>query len=288
MLTNNPLTQYFRQPAIYIRLPSGGKFYPPGTLMMPANGELPVLPMTSVDEITYRTPDALFNGTATVNVIKSCVPSIRDPWAMPAADIDAVLVGIRIASYGHVMDLDVNCPACNTDESISVDLRAVNDTLKIGNYEKSISIGDLEFWFRPIPYKFVNDNNQMQMEQQQAMRVINSDADDQTKLDQLNRSMMLINETTLKTIAQSISAIKTPDALVTEIEYIHEFINNCDSRLFAQLRDYVIALKQASEIKPIDLACPECKHKYTQPFTQDMASFFGTATRSRPQRKSIS
>jgi hypothetical protein len=32
-----------------------------------------------------------------------------------------------------------------------------------------LSIGDLEFWFRPIPYKFVNDNNQMQMEQQQAM-----------------------------------------------------------------------------------------------------------------------
>ena len=105
MLPNNPLTQYFRQPAIYIRLPSQGKFYPNGSLNMPPNGELPVLPMTSVDEITYRTPDALFNGSATVSVIKSCVPNIRDPWVMPSADMDAVLVGIRIASYGHDMDM---------------------------------------------------------------------------------------------------------------------------------------------------------------------------------------
>ena len=58
---DNPLRRYFRQPAIYIRLPSAGKFYPPGTLDMPANNELPVLPMTAVDEIVSRTPDALFN-----------------------------------------------------------------------------------------------------------------------------------------------------------------------------------------------------------------------------------
>ena len=60
----NPLSQYFRQPVIYIKLPSNGKFYPPGTLDMPANNELPVLPMTAIDEITYRTPDALFDQIA--------------------------------------------------------------------------------------------------------------------------------------------------------------------------------------------------------------------------------
>jgi hypothetical protein len=71
MLPNNPLTQYFRQPAIYIRLPSQGKFYPPSALNMPPNGELPILPMTSNDEITYRTPDALFNRSEGIHGI-SC------------------------------------------------------------------------------------------------------------------------------------------------------------------------------------------------------------------------
>ena len=278
MLPNNPLTQYFRQPAIYIQLPSGGKFYPPGTLNLPPNGEVPILPMTSVDEITYRTPDALFNGTATVNVIKSCVPSIRDPWAMPSADLDAVLVGIRIASYGHAMDLDVQCPACKTDDEISVDLRAVNDRLKIGDYNQPLIVGDLEFWFQPINYKSVNENSRMQLEQQQAMRVLDSDVEQTVKVEQLNRSMMLITETTTRTIAQSIATIKTPQAMVHETEYIIDFLKNCDSKIFNQLRDHVIQIKQQSDIQPLALTCKECNHTYTQPFTLDLSSFFDNAS----------
>ena len=278
MLPNNPLTQYFRQPAIYIQLPSQGKFYPPGTLNLPTNGEIPILPMTSVDEITYRTPDALFNGTATVNVIRSCVPAIRDPWAMPSADIDAVLVGIRIASYGHAMDLEVQCPACDTDDEISVDLRAVNDRLKIGEYDKPLTIGDLEIWFQPINYKSVNENSRMQLEQQQAMRVLDSDVEDKVKLEQLNRSMMLITETTTRTIAQSIAVIKTPQAMVQETEFIIDFLKNCDSKIFNQLRDHVIRIKQQSDIQPLALTCKHCNHSYTQPFTLDLSSFFDNAS----------
>ena len=278
MLPNNPLTQYFRQPAVYIRLPSGGKFYPPGTLQMPPNSELPVLPMTSVDEITYRTPDALFNGTATVNVIKSCVPSIRDPWVMPSTDIDAVLVGIRIASYGHEMEIGTTCPACNEADEISVDLRRVNDMISVGNYDQVLNIGDLEIYFKPITYRTVNQNNQVQLEQQQAMQLINSDADEKIKIDQLNKSIAVINETTLNTVAQSISAIKTPQAMVTETEFIVDFLKNCDSKKFNQLRDYVISLKQASEVKRLDLTCKECSHKYKQAFTLDLSSFFEDAS----------
>ena len=278
MLPNNPLTQYFRQPAVYIRLPSGGKFYPAGSLQMPPNNELPVLPMTSVDEITYRTPDALFNGTATVNVIKSCVPSIRDPWVMPSTDIDAVLVGIRIASYGHEMEIGTTCPACNEADEISVDLRRVNDMISVGNYDQVLNIGDLEIYFKPITYRTVNQNNQVQLEQQQAMQLINSDADEKIKIDQLNKSIAVINETTLNPVAQSIAAIKTPQAMVTETEFIVDFLKNCDSKKFNQLRDYVIGLKQASEVKPLDLICKECDHKYKQAFTLDLSSFFEDAS----------
>jgi hypothetical protein len=278
MLPNNPLTQYFRQPAIYIKLPSQGKFYPPGTLNMPPNGELPVLPMTSNDEITYRTPDALFNGTATVNVIRSCVPSIRDPWTMPAVDIDAVLVGIRIASYGHGMDLTTTCPSCKADDDLTVDLRVVNDTMKIGNYDQNLVVGDLEFWFQPIPYKTVNQNNQVQIQQQQAMRVVDSDVDEQVKMTQITNSMAVINETTTNTVAQSIAAIKTPAAMVTETEFIVDYLRNCDSKIFNQLKNHIVDLKKNSEVQPLELTCKECNHHYQQPFTLDLSSFFDNAS----------
>ena len=92
---NNPLRQYFRRPALYITLPSKGKFYPEGAIEITTNNELPVFPMTAIDEITSKTPDALFNGTAMADLIKSCVPNIKDPWSIPLVDLETILIGIR-------------------------------------------------------------------------------------------------------------------------------------------------------------------------------------------------
>jgi hypothetical protein len=33
----NPLTSFYRQPKIYVKLPSKGEFYPPGSLDVSAN-----------------------------------------------------------------------------------------------------------------------------------------------------------------------------------------------------------------------------------------------------------
>ena len=143
MNPNNPLKQYFRQPAIYIKLPSQGNNYPAGALTMPPTGELPVYAMTAIDEITYRTPDALYNGQATVNVIQSCIPDIKDGWGIPSADVDTLLVAIRIASYGHEMDFNSQCPACNHESERTLDLRTVLDSIKAPDYSKSLTWGDM-------------------------------------------------------------------------------------------------------------------------------------------------
>ena len=277
MLPNNPLTQYFRQPAIYIRLPSQGKFYPPGTLNMPPNGEIPVLPMTSVDEITYRTPDALFNGSATVSVIQSCVPAIRNPWIMPTVDLNAVLVGIRIASYGHGMNISPACPECKEIDDVTIDLRAVNDSISLGDYDTPVRIGDLEFYLSPITYQTANQNNQIQFEQQQKINsVTNTDeVDDAEKMEKYREVMQAINETTINTVGHCIGAIKSPTAMVTETEFILDYLRNCDSKTFNQLRDHVIAQREFSDIKPLKMTCSSCNHQYEQPFTLDLASFFG-------------
>jgi hypothetical protein len=279
MQQSNPLSQFFRQPVIYIRLPSGGKFYPTGALNMPPNQELPVLPMTAVDEITYRTPDALFNGTAIVSVIQSCIPGIRNAWAMPSTDIDAVLVAIRIASFGHGMDMNSTCPSCDHTEEIKVDLRIINDRIQPGDYDQSLTIGNLDFYFRPMSYHEINQNNQIQFEQQQALRIMDDNTiEEPVKMEQLKKSMKIVNDLTVSTVAQSISAIKSTDAMVTEQNFILEYLNNCNSQTFNQLRDHVIALKQSSEVKPLDLDCPECHHTYKQQFTLDLSSFFENAS----------
>jgi len=278
-MSNNPLQQFFRQPAIYIKLPSNGKFYPEGSLTMPENGEIPVYPMTAVDEITYRTPDALFNGTAVVNVIQSCVPAIKNAWFIPAMDIDTLLVSIRIASYGHALDLDTSCPSCNTEEEISLDLRTVIDTIHPGNYNDPIRYQDLEMFLRPMNYRSLNDNNAMQFEEQRVLQMLpGSDLPDEEKITRLGDALKKITSITVKALSDSIAAINTPNGIVTEKEYIEEFLQNCDRNLFGKLRSRIVELKISGELKPMSLKCPHCEHEYQQPFTLDMVSFFEAAS----------
>lgn len=275
----NPLTQYFRQPSIYIKLPSQGQNYPAGTLDMPANGELAVYPMTAIDEITYRTPDALFNGQATVNVIQSCVPSIKDGWIIPSVDLDTILIAIRIASYGHEMEFGTTCPACNNTSENTVDLRTVMDILSAPDYNTSIRYRDLEIFFRPLTYKTLNDNNQLQFEQQKLLQVIpDATVSDTDKMTALTAAFKKLTEITVHSLALSIVAIKTPGALVNEFEYINDFLKNCDRDVFNQIKDHVIKLREKSEMQPLNMTCPACDNKYEQVITLDMSSFFAPAS----------
>jgi hypothetical protein len=276
----NPLSKFFRQPAIYARLPSNGKGWTPGSINMPSNGELPVLPMTAIDEITYRTPDALFNGEAVTSVLQSCVPCIADAWATPSTDLDVLLVAVRIASYGHEMDIGSQCPSCGEEHDFALDLRTVIDNLKASDFDKTLSQGDLTFHFRPLNYREMTNNSLQQFEQQKTLQQINSDEtrDDAEKVSHLNAMMRKLIEVTVRAMSQSITEIRTPDAIVTEQDLIEEFLNNCDRTLFNTVRDYVIKLREDSELRPMNITCPSCQHQYRQAFTLDMANFFAPAS----------
>jgi hypothetical protein len=275
----NPLSQYFRQPSIYIRLPSQGQNYPASALDMPTTGELPVYPMTAIDEITYRTPDALFNGQATVSVIESCVPNIRDAWAIPSIDLDTILIAIRIASYGHEMEFATTCPSCDDTSERTIDLRTMLDALRAADYSANINHGDLQIFFRPLSYKNLTDNSQLQYEQQKLLQVIpDSTVSESDKMTALTRAFKQLTEITVKSLATSITAIKTPQALVSEPGYIEDFLKNCDRDLFNRIRDHVLTLREQSELQPLKLECPACKKQYEQALTLDMSSFFAPAS----------
>lgn len=275
---NNPLRRHFRQPVIHFRLPSGGKFYPPGTLNMPPNGELPVLPMTAVDEIVTRTPDALFNGSAIPDIIHSCIPAIREPWSVPAVDLNAIMVALRLASYGHKMGITSTCPKCQHNNEFDLDLRVIMDSFKTPDYDSPLIQGDLSVTFQPLTYRQINSNNQLQFEDQKLIQALNSNPEmsNEQRLTMMSDSFKRITELTLKAICASIRSIQTPDALVTESEYILEFMQNCEKHIFEVIRDHAINLRQTTEIQPLDATCGECGDQYKQEFSLDMSNFFET------------
>ena len=276
---HNPLSNYFRQPAIYVKLPSQGNFWPSNAIELTINNELPVLPMTAVDEITYRTPDALYNGQSTVSVIQSCMPNIKNAWAMPLMDFDSVLIAIRIASYGHELEIFSTCPNCSHEENYSVDLRNVMDNLHAPDYNQILKFGDLEVNFKPLNYKQSNENSIRQFEEQKMLSLIGDDSiGEEERLQRMNHALKSITDMTITTLANCIAAIKIPSGLVTETSHIEEWLKNCERTQFNDIRDHIVALRTASDIKPLDLECPACQTKYQQTFTLDQSNFFGVAS----------
>ena len=279
MTTSNPLRQFFRQPAIYLRLPSGGNFWPANSLDMPTNGELPVFPMTAIDEITYRTPDALFNGQAVVNVVESCIPNIKNAWHIPSQDFNAVMVAIRIASYGHNMDLTTTCPSCATEGDFGLDLRSVLDRLRSPDYGQSVQAGPLEISFRPMDYQQQNAISTEQFENQRMIQVIpDSDLAEAEKVQRMTDIMFRIQRLTTRVMAMTIASIRTPQAMVTESEFIQEFLENCDRDIYAAIRDQAVELRRSAELEPLPMKCGSCGHEHSQTLNLDQASFFVPAS----------
>ena len=126
---SNPLNKYFRQPSIYVTLPSGGS-YPPHVVQQSQSGEIGIQPMTAKDEIRFKTPDALMNGQGVVDVIQSCVPQIKDAWQIKSYDLDTLLIAIRIATYGETMDFNFTVPGANEQVTHSQNLPAILDQIK--------------------------------------------------------------------------------------------------------------------------------------------------------------
>jgi len=275
-MADNPLSNYFRRPSIYITLPSKGKFYPEGALELTENEELPVYPMTAVDEITYRTPDALFNGTSIIEVIQSCMPSIKDAWAIPSIDLDTILSAIRIATYGHTLEIGTTCPKCEEEAEYGVDLRKIIEQLDIGEYDSSINSGDLEIHIKPLTYKDINESSLVQFEEQKIASVLeDTEMSEEEKLKLLSKTFKKISEVTITTISKSIEYIKTPETMVSDSEQINEFLHNCERSVFETIKNKVLTLRSNSELKPLHIKCMECENEYEQPFTLDMSNFFG-------------
>jgi len=68
--SSNPLKGYLRSPKLYVLLPSAGKFSNIESIS-DVSQELPIYPLTSMDEIMLRNPDALLNGESMTKVITS-------------------------------------------------------------------------------------------------------------------------------------------------------------------------------------------------------------------------
>lgn len=280
MLDDNPLRQYFRRPVLYVKLPSNGTGYPAGALDLPDNGEIPIYSMTAIDEITCRTPDALYNGTSVVEVIRSCAPNIKDPWMVTNVDLDPLLVAIKIASGGDKMEIGAECQKCKEPLAYDVNLPNVLAGFKAGDYQTPINVDGMEIKFKPLSFIEINKANESQFKLQKMIMSAQetseglSEEEDKSRNAKNSGILVAFSELAMQLLSTTIEYIKTSEVLVTDPNYILDFFKNCDKRVYEIVKDHNQKLRQSTETPPLKLKCNECQHEFEQAFTINMSDFF--------------
>lgn len=275
-MNQNPLSQYFRRPALYFSLPSAGKYYNPGVVNIPPNGQLPVYPMSSIDEALAKSPDGLFNGDSLVRIVRSCVPDILDPWSLNNIDMEAVIVAIRASSVDGELDVTSVCPACKVESNYAVNLMNVLAEKTSVDYDTPLLIRDLEIKFKPLTYAEINNNGIEQFKLQRTLVLIDEIEDDEKKKEIMNSSIEGMNALLYDVLTSTIDWIKTPETTVNDRNFIREFLVNTDSKTSDAIKNHSISLRQKNDTKPLKLVCTSetCKHEYTQPLVLNFTDFF--------------
>ena len=281
-MTTNPLSMYMRQPKIYIRLPSNGQYWATGSLEVSETGEYPVYSMTAKDELALKVPDALMNGQAVVDVIQHCVPNVKNAWACPNLDLDILLIAIRLATYGEMMNTPVTIAELELE--YQVDLRIIMDQLQNQiTWNPAVVINDeLTVFVKPLTYKNISHAAIQAFETQKIMNVVNDEKmSDEQKITLFKESFAKMTQATLGTIIDSVDRIDSAHGSTSDPAHIKEFIDNIDKEIYSKIEQHLTSLREQNSIKPMRVAVTqEMKDRGVNqdfvevPITFDPSTFF--------------
>lgn len=255
----NPLSSLMRKPKLSVRLPSNGRFWPDGCLKVSESGEYEVYSMTAKDEILLKNPGTQTGGQAVVNVIHSCIPAIVNAWETPGLDLDAILIAIRIATYGPTLKTPVEIN--DVTHLVDVDLPTVLDNILNSSTwnEQLILDNGMIIFLKPLPYKQISRAGVEATETQKIMNVVNDEKiSEEKKLEMFKESFVKLTDITISVVAESIFKIITDNGTTVEDpKFISEFIQQCDREVFNQIRVRMNELGENASIKPITVSATE-------------------------------
>jgi len=273
MDNTNPLAKYYRQPKIYLSLPSKGKWYPEGTLTGdPTN--LPVYGMTAMDEIMFKTPDALFSGESIVSVIKSCIPDIKDPWSMPQLDIDSVLVAIRIATYGQKLEISFVCKKCAESNETDFDLSRALDYFAGLEWDNKVFCNPLNVTLKPYTYR---EYTNIQLQSYELRRMLNKslgDIEQSKKNEILDNFYKKLGQVQAEGFKKQIFTVEADDTVVDNPQQINEWIQNSEVQFFDKIKKHLEKQREIWKIQSQKVKCHKCEHENTVNVDLDTSNFF--------------
>lgn len=293
-MTHNPLLEFARRPEFSIKLPTQGNWYEDGVIEYSINNEVQVYPMIPKDEIMLTNPDALLTGEANLNLIKSCVPQVKQPEKLLYPDANVLFLAIRKATYGDELPVDVMCPNC---QQMIID---IGDTEQVKEKEKNGELNSqtqefvfscnemlqgitmldeyytidldngLKIYISPtelgmkMEYNLLTFNRQKIIQQHKAHNLLDENLTPENRsliLADITLSYLKMNEIGNKLIANSIKKIELPDgSFIIDKDYILEFISQTNSSTVNMLNEKIKELNEVGLPSTLEYECPCCHH----------------------------
>lgn len=271
-MTYNPLQHHFRQPKIYISLPSKGIYNHPGTF----DGDItnfPVFGMTGMDEIIAKTPDALLSGASTVSVIESCCAVIKNAWDLSILDTDMIFAAIKVATYGSNMGVSHVCDKCSSEDEYSLDLANVIEHYAACEYDNKIIIDDLVIKTRPLTYRQLTEFNIKNFEMQQKLSQVSSmpKSDQQAFINTLWKDLA---DAQALLLLYSVESVEIIDNIVSERGFIEEWLKNCDKIITDAIKNHFEENKKKWKMPTFPVKCTNCGATCNLIIELDQSNFF--------------
>lgn len=308
----NPLLEFARRPELTVRLPSNGHWYPEGMIEYTPNGEVEVYPMLPRDELILMNPDALLSGQANIDLIKSCVPSVKRPEDLLYPDANVLFLAIQKATYGNELVIDVTCPECQKKAIALNDKEKIEEAEKNGEIvlhrqEMEFSIdsilqavsylnseyvveleNNLKVYIQPntisdkMKYGLIMFNNEKIIKSYKDYDFEKSMEDEEAKKvrKEISKLYLKMNELGNEIISSCIQKIQLPDeTFVTDKQYIYEFVSSTKSSEITKLNNNIKELNDIGLPNVLTYECGCCHHEWEEKFYGfNQVDFFGTGS----------
>ena len=251
-----------------MQIPTRGIFNP--EIQQTALTEVAILPMTTMDELVLKNPDALLNGEAMIEVISSCIPSIPNPRNICNIDAEALFLGIRHATYGSEIEQNHKCSECEETNTYTMDIGYILNQFPSIDEVPTVEFDDLIISLRPPSIESVSQLALINIEQQRMIREVMKVANGEEKAtdaemltEKYKESFTKIANYNMQLLSAAINYVEMPDGeRVVGGEHMLEFINNVPATLADEINKRISNLTvKPSSAEQMRFTCPECGHE---------------------------
>ncbi len=257
--TTNPLLERIRVPGETFRLPSGALFYKNDELSDDVeNGEVHVLPMTTIDELAFKSPDKLFSGQAVAEVFARRIPQIQKPMDLLSKDVDYLMMCLRLVSYGEQLELTVShhCQEEDNEHSHNVAVREV-----IRNATAIDPTATKKF-------KTKLENDQVVILKPPSFKNVLSIYQNEEKLSEMDE------EEIAKVIFENLSGMIEEVDGISDRELIEEWLSALKPKWITDISNSIINVSNWGVQPSMTVKCPDCEEDFEVEVPTNPITFF--------------